>query len=102
MQKNLQPKKGSLKTFPERFSNSDGEAEKQKGAFNIQPKKASMEAFRGIFNNGEKQNSAFNIQPKKTPVETFLERFNNIDCEGEKRKDACEFELMKTLLDIYT
>lgn len=39
MQKNIQSKKGALKAFPERFSNSDSEVEKQKGAFNVRPKK---------------------------------------------------------------
>jgi len=49
---------GSPKTFPERFRDSDDEAEKQKGTLNIQPKNKRSNNGDGV---GEKQSSAFNI-----------------------------------------
>lgn len=64
---NIPTMKISPEPFPEPFNNSDGEAEKRKGALNISPKKAPLKTLheRSITTR-ENQNGAFNIQPKKT------------------------------------
>lgn len=77
MQKNIQSKKDALKAFPERFSNSDSEVEKQKGAFNVRPKKnprrrLSMSDSITVMAKGESTTVLSISSPRKPQWRLFL------------------------------